>query len=85
MDSPEQSIDKTPMEEGRKGREAVHATRTGLREPGRWRGSPPCKAEPTQSGLQKAEGPDSVTSDSQRELIPGMLKVNSSALRELGG
>lgn len=35
-----------PMEEGRKGGEALHATRTGGREPGQWRGSPPSKGEP---------------------------------------
>ena len=46
MDSPEPSIDKRPTEEGRKGREAVHAPWTGRREPGWWRGSPPSKAEP---------------------------------------
>ena len=56
MDSPEPSIDKRPMEEGRKGREAVHATQTDGREPGRWRGSPPSKAEPPKSGLQKQRG-----------------------------
>ena len=46
MESLEPSVDKRPMEEGRKGREMVHATRTGRREPGQWRGSPPGKAEP---------------------------------------
>ena len=46
MDSPEPSIDKRPTEEGRKGREAVSTTRTGRRDLGRWRGSPPSKAEP---------------------------------------
>ena len=35
--------------------------------------------------LAKAEGPDSVSSDSQRDLTSGMLKVNSSALREQEG
>ena len=44
-DSQEPSVHKRPTE-GRKGREAVWATRTGSREPGQWRGSPPCKAEP---------------------------------------
>ena len=34
--------------------------------------------------LAKAEGPDCVSSDSQRDLISGMLKVNSSA-RRVGG
>ena len=46
MDSPEPSIDKRPTEEGWKGREVVCATGTGGREPGWWKGSPPCKAEP---------------------------------------
>ena len=45
-DSLETRIDKRPTEEGRKGREAVHTTRTGGTELGRWRGSPPGKAEP---------------------------------------
>ena len=53
MDSLEPSIDKRPTEEDRKGGEVVHATQTGGREPGRWRGSPPGKAEPPKSGLQK--------------------------------
>ena len=45
-DSPEPSVDERPTEEGRKGGEAMRATCTGGREPGRWRGSPPSKAEP---------------------------------------
>ena len=53
MDSLEPSIDKRPMEEGRKGPEVVCATGTGGREPGQWRVSPPGKAEPLKSGLQK--------------------------------
>ena len=56
MDSLEPSIDKKPMGEGRKGREAVRSTWTGRREPERWRGSPLCKAEPPKSGLQKRRG-----------------------------
>ena len=56
MDSPEPRKDKRPMEEGRKGREVVHATQTGRRELGWWRGSPPGKAEPLKSGLQKQRG-----------------------------
>ena len=84
MDSPEPSIDKRPMEAGRKGEEGVRATQTGGRELGRWRGSPPGRQSP-QVWLAKAEGPDSVSSDSQRDLTSGMLKVNSSALREQGG
>ena len=55
MDSLEPSIDKRPKEEGRKGRE-VHTTQIGRREPGQWRGSPPGKAEPPKSGLQKRRG-----------------------------
>ena len=55
-DSLEPSVVKRPMEEGRKGGEAVHVTRTGRREPGRWRGSLPSKAEPLKSGLQKQRG-----------------------------
>ena len=50
----EASVDKRPTEEGRKGGEAVCATRTGGREPGRWRGSLLGKAE----SLAKAEGPE---------------------------
>ena len=41
------------MEEGRKGGEVVHATRTGGKELGRWRGSAAGKAEPPKSGMQK--------------------------------
>ena len=46
MDSPEPRVNKRPTEEGRKGIEVVHTTRTGRRELGRWRGSLPGKAEP---------------------------------------
>ena len=60
MDSLEPSVDKRPTEEGRKGEEAVRTTWTGRREPGRQRGNLPGKAEP----LEKAEGPESVSSDS---------------------
>ena len=51
---------------------------------GRWRGSPPARQSP-QVWLAKAEGPDSMSSDSQQDLTSGMLKVNSSALGERGG
>ena len=85
MDSPEPSVDKRPTEEGRKGGEAVCATRTGRRELGWWRGSPRGKAEPPEIWLAKAEGLDCVSSDSQQDLTSGMLKVNSFALREWGG
>ena len=44
-DSLEPSIEKRPTEEVREGGDAVCATRTGGREPGQWRGSPPGKAE----------------------------------------
>ena len=71
MDSPEPSIDERPTEEGRKGGEAVHTTRTGGREPG-WRGSSPAKQSP-QACLAKAEGLDGVCSDSQWDLTSGML------------
>ena len=42
MESPEPSADERPMEEGRKGGEAVRATRTGRKEPGQ----PTGQAEP---------------------------------------
>ena len=71
-DSPEPSIDERPTEEGRKGREAVCTTQTGGREPGWWRGSPPSKAE-HRIWLAKAEGPDSMSSDIQRDLTSVML------------
>ena len=35
--------------------------------------------------LAKVQGPDCVSSDSQRDLTSGILKVNSSALGERGG
>ena len=59
------------MEEGRKGREAVRAARTGGREPG-WRGSLPAKQSP-RVWLAKAEGTDGVCSDSKRDLTSGRL------------
>ena len=72
-DSLEPSIDERPMEEGRKGREAVHATRTGGREPGQWRGSQPTwQGRTPESGFQ-AEGLDGACSDSQWDLTSGML------------
>ena len=79
-DSLEPSVDERSTEEGG---EAVRATRTGGREPGQ-RGSPPAKQSP-RVWLAKAEGPDGVCSDSQQDLTSGMLRVNSSALREWGG
>ena len=71
MESPEPNVDKRPTEEGRKGREAVHATRTGGREPGQ-RGSPLAKQSP-RVWLAKAEGPDGVCSDSKQDLTSGRL------------
>ena len=71
MDSPEPSVDERPVEEGRKGGEAVHATRPGRREPGQ-RGSPPAKQNP-RVWLAKTEGPDRVCLDSKRELTSRRL------------
>ena len=57
MDSPEPSIDKRPTEEGRKGGEAVRATWTGRRDPGRRRGSQPTRqGRAPKSGLPKWRG-----------------------------
>ena len=55
-ESPEPSADERPTEEGRKGREAVRAARTGGRERG-LKGSLPAKQRP-RVWLAKAEGPD---------------------------
>ena len=71
MDSPEPSIDERPTEEGRKGGEVVHTTRTGGRERG-WRGSLLAKQRP-RVWLAKTEGPDRVCSDSKRDLTSGRL------------
>ena len=65
MESPQ----KRPVEEGRKGREAVRTARTGGREPG-WRGGLPAKQSP-RVWLAKAEGPDGVCSDSKWDLASG--------------
>ena len=70
-ESPEPSTDNRPTEEGRKGGEAVRAPRTGGREPRR-RGGPPDKQSP-RVWLAKAEGPDGVWSDTQRDLTSGRL------------
>ena len=59
------------MEEGRKGNEAVQATRTGRRELGQ-RGSLPTKQSP-RVWLAKVEGMDGVCSDSKRDLTSGRL------------
>ena len=69
MDSPEPSVDKRPVEEGRKGREAVRAPRTGGRELGQ-RGSLLAKQSP-QVCLAKAEGPDGMCFDNKRDLPSG--------------
>ena len=71
MESLEPSADERPMEEGRKGGEAVHAPRTGRRELG-WRGGPPVKQSP-RVWLAKAEGLDRVCSNSKRDLTSGRL------------
>ena len=65
-ESREPSTDEKPTEEGRKGGEAVCATRTAGREPG-WRGSLPAKQSP-RVWLAKAEGPNGLCSDSKRDL-----------------
>ena len=57
-ESLELRADERPMEEGRKGGEAVHTTRTGGRELGQ-RGGLPAKQSP-RVWLAKAEGPDGV-------------------------
>ena len=71
MESLEPSADERPTEEGRKGSEAVHTTRTGGRELGQ-RGGQPAKQSP-RVWLEKAEGLDGVCSDSQRDLTSGRL------------
>ena len=83
MDSLEPSVDERPTEEGRKGGEAVRATRTGGRErqcvlhelAGGSRGNGgaahPARHSP-ESGL-KAEELDGVCSDSQQDLTSGLL------------
>ena len=56
-----------------------------------WEGARVVEWQHTQQGeapkvwLAKAEGPHSVSSDSQQDVTSGMFKVNSSALREQGG
>ena len=83
MESPEPRVDKRSREEGRKGRGS--ACYTDWRE-----GAGAVEGQPTRQGrapkvwLAKAEGPDCMSSDSQWDLTSGMLKVNSSALREQG-
>ena len=56
-----------------------------------WEGAGAVEGQPTRQGrapkvwLAKAEGPDSMSSDSEQDLTSGMLKVNSFALGDLGG
>ena len=71
MESPKPSAEESPTEEGRKGREAVRAARTGRREPGR-RGGPPAKQSP-RVWLAKVERPDGVCSESKQVLTSGRL------------
>ena len=83
-DSPEPSLDKRHAEESRKGERwcALHGLAGG---------SQAVEEQPARQGrapkvwLAKVEGLDSVSSDSQRDLTSGMLKVNSSALGERRG
>ena len=70
-ESSEPSADERPTEEGRKGSEAVRATQTGQREPGR-RGGPQAKQSP-RVWFAKAEGPDRACSNSKRDLTSGRL------------
>ena len=79
MDSPEPSVDESTQKQvGRVERRC--ALPDWLGGAWWWRGSPTSKAEP----LAKAEGPDAICSDIQRDLTSGMLKVNTSALRVRG-
>ena len=72
MDSLEPSVDERPMEEGRKGGEAVRATWTGGRELGGG-GAARLTRQSPRVWLAKAEGPERVCSDSQWDLTSGML------------
>ena len=83
-DSLETRIDKRPTEEGRKGREAVHNTGLAGGNQG-VEGQPAWQERAPEVLIAKAKGTDSVSSDSQWNLTSGMLKVDSSALREQGG
>ena len=82
-DSPEPSLDKRPTEEG-EGQRGSACYTTGRRELGGGGAAHPAWQNP-QSLACKNEGLDSMSSDSQQDLTSGMLKVNSSALRERGG
>ena len=61
MDSLEPSVDERSTEEGRKGGEVVHATQTGGKDPGQWRGSPLGRAEPQSLACKREEtGPHEI-------------------------
>ena len=82
MDSPEARVDKRPREEGRKvDRWCVLYGLAGGRRGGG--GAARRARQSPQVWLAKAEGPD-VSSDSQRDLTSGILKVSSSAQRAGG-
>ena len=69
MESLEPSADKSPTGEDRKGSEAMRAPRTAGREPGQRDG---LKGEQSpQVWLAKAEVPEGVCSDSNRNLASG--------------
>ena len=70
-ESLEPSADERPTEEGRKGGEVVRATQIVRRELGQ-RGNRPAKQSP-RVWLAKAEGPDTLCSDSKRDLTSGRL------------
>ena len=76
MDSLKASADERPTEEGRKGGEAVRATRTGdWHEGAGAEGQPTSKAEPPPPPvwLAKAEALDRVCSDNKLDLTSGRL------------
>ena len=71
MDSLEPSADERPTEEGRKGGDVEHATRTGRKEPGQ-RGGPLAK-QSSRVWLPKVERPDGVCLDREQDLTSGRL------------
>ena len=83
MDSPESSVHKWPME--REGRAERWCALHGLVGGSQGRGGEARQARQSpQVWLAKAEGPDSMSADSQRDLTSAMLKVNSPP-RRVGG
>ena len=84
MDSLEPRVDKRPQKRvGRVERQCVlHGLAGGSQRGG---GAACLSRQSPRDWLAKAEGPDCMSSDGQRDLTSGMLKVNSSALREWGG